>query len=282
MDTVRTVADLRRQVAAWRAGGGRVALVPTMGALHDGHLSLVRLGRRHADHVVATIFVNPAQFGPSEDLAAYPRDEAADAAMLAAEGCNLLYAPGAGTMYPPGFATEVRVGGGLTSVLCGAARPGHFDGVALVVAKYLIQAQADVAVFGEKDWQQLAVIRRLATDLDIPTEIVGGPIARAPDGLALSSRNRYLTETERAAAPTLFAALMAAAAAITQGAPIGESLSAARAQLSMAGFATVDYVDARDAETLEPVAIRDPARALRLFGAAWLGRARLIDNVPVG
>lgn len=282
MDTVRTVADLRRQVAAWRAGGGRVALVPTMGALHDGHLSLVRLGRRHADHVVATIFVNPAQFGPSEDLAAYPRDEAADAAMLAAEGCNLLYAPGAGTMYPPGFATEVRVGGGLTSVLCGAARPGHFDGVALVVAKYLIQAQADVAVFGEKDWQQLAVIRRLATDLDIPTEIVGGPIARAPDGLALSSRNRYLTETERAAAPTLFAALMAAAAAITQGAPIGESLSAARAQLSMAGFGTVDYVDARDAETLEPVAIRDPARALRLFGAAWLGRARLIDNVPVG
>lgn len=281
MDTVRTVADLRARVAVWRAGGLRVALVPTMGALHDGHLSLVRLGRRHADRIVATIFVNPTQFGPTEDLGAYPRDEDADAAMLAAEGCDLLYAPEVATMYPPGFATAIRVGGGLTDVLCGAARPGHFDGVALVVAKYLIQAQADVAVFGEKDWQQLALIRRLAADLDIPTEIVGGPIARAPDGIALSSRNRYLTDAERAAAPNLFAALMAAAAAITQGAPIDESLSTARAQLSLAGFGPVDYVEARDAQTLAPVSTRDPARAIRLFGAARLGRARLIDNVPV-
>jgi pantoate--beta-alanine ligase len=279
LDIVRTVADLRAGVAAWRRDGLSVGLAPTMGALHDGHLTLVTLARRHARRVVATIFVNPTQFGPSEDFAAYPRDEARDAAMLAGAGCDLLYAPGVAEMYPPGFATEVRVTG-LTDVLCGAARPGHFDGVAQVVAKYLNQAQADVAVFGEKDWQQLAVIRRLAADLDIPTRILGAPIARDPDGLALSSRNRYLTPAERAAAPALRAALLRAAAAIRDGAAIDAALAAARDAVLAAGFSRIDYLEARDGLTLAPMA-PDGQGTGRLFAAAFLGRARLIDNAPV-
>jgi pantoate--beta-alanine ligase len=280
METVRTVAALRGAVERWRGGGETVALVPTMGALHEGHLSLVRLGHRHATRVVATIFVNPTQFAPSEDLAAYPRDEAADAAMLAGASCDLLYAPGVAEMYPPGFATEVRVSG-LTDVLCGAARPGHFDGVAQVVTKYLNQAQADLAVFGEKDWQQLAVIRRLAADLDIPTRILGAPVARAPDGLALSSRNRYLTETERAVAPVLYKAITGAAAAIAAGDDAAAAVAQARDAIRAAGFASVDYVEAREAATLAPVDRHDPARPARVFAAARLGAARLIDNVPV-
>lgn len=277
MDTVRTVAALRARVAAWRAQGETVALTPTMGALHEGHVSLVRLGRERAGRVVATIFVNPTQFAAGEDLASYPRDEARDAAMLAAAGCDLLFAPDAGEMYPPGFATEVRVRG-LTDVLCGAARPGHFDGVAQVVTKLLNQAQADVAIFGEKDWQQLAVIRRLARDLDIPTAIIGAAILREADGLAMSSRNRYLTPPERAAAPALFAAITRAAARIAAGAPVSEAEAEAAAALVAAGFDVPDYVEARDAETL---AAFDPARPVRVFAAARLGRARLIDNVAV-
>lgn len=280
METIRTVAALRGAVERWRGGGETVALVPTMGALHEGHLSLVRLAHRHATRVVATIFVNPTQFAPSEDLAAYPRDEAADAAMLAGAGCDLLYAPGVAEMYPPGFATEVRVTG-LTDVLCGAARPGHFDGVAQVVTKYLNQAQADLAVFGEKDWQQLAVIRRLAADLDIPTRILGAPVARVADGLALSSRNRYLTETERAAAPALYTAISGAAAAIASGGDAAAAVAQARNAIRAAGFASVDYVEAREAATLAPVDRHDPARPARVFAAARLGAARLIDNVPV-
>lgn len=280
MNTVRSVAALRAQVARWHGEGHRVALVPTMGALHAGHLSLVRLGQRHADRVIATIFVNPTQFGAGEDFAAYPRDDAADAALLAAAGCDLLYAPEPAEMYPGGFATEVRVRG-LSEVLCGAARPGHFDGVAQVVIKYLNQAQADLAIFGEKDWQQLAIIRRLAADLDSPTAIIGGPIARSEDGLALSSRNRYLTENERTVAPALFATLTAAATAIARGTPIDDTLAAARGALATAGFGPIDYVEARDAATLDAVTRLDPARPARLFGAARLGRARLIDNVPV-
>jgi pantoate--beta-alanine ligase len=279
MDITRSVAGLRARVASWRAEGLTVGLTPTMGALHEGHLTLVALARRHADRVVATIFVNPTQFGPTEDFAAYPRDEGRDAAMLESAGCDLLYAPTVAEMYPPGFATEVRVSG-LTDVLCGAARPGHFDGVAQVVTKYLNQAQADVAVFGEKDWQQLAVIRRLAADLDIPTRILGAPVARDPDGLAMSSRNRYLTDAERAAAPALHAALRRAAGAIRDGGDVAAALGAARAAVLGAGFARIDYLEARDGSTLAPMA-PDGIATGRLFAAAFLGRARLIDNVPV-
>jgi pantoate--beta-alanine ligase len=281
MRTVRTVAELREAVHAWRAAGERVALTPTMGALHEGHLSLVALGKRHAARVVATIFVNPTQFGPSEDLAAYPREEARDAEMLAGAGCDLLFAPGVEEMYPPGFSTRVIVDG-LTDVLCGAARPGHFDGVAQVVTKYLNQAGADVAIFGEKDWQQLAVIRRLARDLDIATEIVGAPIVREADGLAMSSRNRYLSAEERAVAGHLNRILFAAAARIAGGADPAAETAAAREAILATGFAGVDYVEARDAASLALIATHDPARPARVFAAARLGRARLIDNVPVG
>ncbi|SDZ92994.1 pantoate--beta-alanine ligase [Rubrimonas cliftonensis] len=280
MDIVRTVAALRAAVSGWKAEGLRVALTPTMGALHAGHLSLVEIGLREADRVAATLFVNPTQFGAGEDLAAYPRDEAADAAMLAGAGCGLLYAPDAGEMYPPGFATQVRVTG-LTDVLCGAARPGHFDGVAQVVTKYLNQAQADVAIFGEKDWQQLAVIRRLAADLDIPTRILGAPIVREADGLAMSSRNRYLSAAERAAAPALCAAIRRAATRIAAGATPAEACGEAARALTEAGFPPPDYVEARDAASLAAIDGFDPARPARVFAAARLGRARLIDNVEI-
>jgi pantoate--beta-alanine ligase len=280
METVRTVAELRARVRAWRGEGARVGLVPTMGALHDGHLELVRLARTRADRVVATIFVNPAQFGPNEDLAAYPRDEAGDATMLEAAGCDLLFAPAVAEMYPEGFATRVRVEG-LTGCLCGPHRPGHFEGVALVVTKLLNQAQADVAVFGEKDWQQLVVIRRLVRDLDIPTGIIGAPTVREADGLAMSSRNRYLAPAERVVARQLNRVLYAAADRIARGAPAGAETAAAVEALMAAGFASVDYVECREAETLAAVEHFDPARPARVFAAARIGRARLIDNVPV-
>ena len=280
MRTVRTVAELRAAVRAWRGAGNTVALVPTMGALHEGHLSLVRLGRKTADRVVATIFVNPTQFGANEDLVAYPREEARDAAMLESVGCDLLFAPAAGEMYPPGFSTRVIVDG-LTAVLCGALRPGHFDGVAQVVTKLLNQAQADVAIFGEKDWQQLTVIRRLARDLDIATAILATPVMREPDGLAMSSRNRYLDAHEREVAGALNRILFRAADRIAAGADIAAEMDAARKGLIAAGFAAVDYVETRDAATLDSVGVLDPARPARVFAAARIGRARLIDNVPV-
>jgi len=280
MQTVRTVAALREAVAGLRGHGGGIGLVPTMGALHDGHLGLVRLAHHHARHIVATIFVNPTQFGPGEDLAAYPRGEARDAALLESEGVAVLFAPAVEEMYPPGFATSVRVAG-LSEPLCGATRPGHFDGVSQVVTKLLNQAQADIAVFGEKDWQQLAIIRRLARDLDIPTEIVGAPIARAPDGLAMSSRNRYLSTAERATAPALNRALTAAAHAIAGGADAADACADAAGKVIAAGFAHVDYLECREAASLAPITRHDPATPARVFGAAHLGRARLIDNVPV-
>jgi len=279
MHIVRTVTDLRAATAPWRQRAEAIALVPTMGALHDGHLSLVARARAEAARVVATIFVNPTQFGPAEDLAAYPRDEARDAAMLRAGGVDVLFAPPVAEMYPAGFATEVRVAG-LGDVLCGAARPGHFDGVAQVVAKLLNQAQADLAIFGEKDWQQLAIIRRMAADLDIPTRILGAPTTRAADGLALSSRNRYLSDAERAIAPVLNREITQAAAAIAAGEAPGAACEAARAAILAAGFRAADYVECRDAETLAAVTTPRPTRA-RIFAAAQLGRARLIDNVPV-
>ncbi|MEM8792591.1 MAG: pantoate--beta-alanine ligase [Pseudomonadota bacterium] len=280
MRTVRTVAEHRAQIADWRRGGERVCLVTTMGALHDGHLSLIAMGRRVADRVVATIFVNPTQFGANEDLSTYPRDEARDAGMLAEAGCDMLFAPPLEEMYPVDFSTKVQVDG-LTDRLCGAARPGHMDGVAQVVAKLLNQAGADYAIFGEKDWQQLAVIRRMARDLDIPTEILGGPTLREPDGLAMSSRNRYLDDGQRRVAAHLNRVLFSTADRIAKGFPVAEECAAAAKTLLSAGFEKVDYIEARDGESLDMVRQFDPVRPGRIFGAAHLGRARLIDNVPI-
>ena len=277
---VRTVAALRAQVRDWRAAGLRVALVPTMGFLHDGHLSLVRLGKARAERAVASIFVNPTQFAPTEDFAAYPRNEARDAALLASAGCDLIYAPSGEEMYPTGFATTVTVAE-VSAPMEGVARPTHFAGVATVVAKLLAQCLPDVAIFGEKDFKQLKVIQRLARDLDLPVEILGAAIVREDDGLALSSRNVYLTEAELKTAPCLNAALRKAAKALKAGAPVGEVEAEGRAALERAGFGPVDYFDVRHADSLArlgPGPVNAPAR---IFTAARLGKARLIDNVPV-
>jgi pantoate--beta-alanine ligase len=276
---VRTVPDLRARVAAWRKMGDTIGLVPTMGALHAGHMALVRAARSGCDRVVVTLFVNPTQFGPSEDYTAYPRDEARDATLVAGTGAHLLFAPTVETMYPDDAATTVTVAR-LTEGLCGDHRPGHFAGVATVVTKLLVQAAPDRAYFGEKDYQQLQVIRRLATDLFLPVEIVGVPTVREIDGLALSSRNAYLTPVERMIAPALHATLAAAAARLADGVRrTGEEIVWATAELRRAGFARIDYVDVRDAATLERVEV--VARPARAFAAAWLGRTRLIDNVAV-
>lgn len=277
MDTVREVAPLRAKIREWRAAGDRVALVPTMGALHAGHLSLVGIGQRRAHRVVASIFVNPRQFGANEDLDRYPRQEAQDAAMLQQAGCDLLFLPPPRAIYPEGFSTNVSVGG-LDTPMEGASRPGHFDGVATVVTKLLLMAFPDIAIFGEKDWQQLAIIRRLSTDLNIPVEIVGAPILRDPDGLAMSSRNAYLDPQQRAVAAALPRTLRAAAQAIAQGAQVEETLAAARAAISSAGF-KVDYLTMADGQTLQSLGASQPGA--RLFVAAKLGKTRLIDNMPV-
>jgi pantoate--beta-alanine ligase len=278
VQTIRNVADLRAAVAVLRTDGGEVALVPTMGALHDGHLALVEAGRRRGCQVVVSIFVNPTQFGPNEDLAAYPRREAADSALLEQAGVAILWAPDVAAMYPPGFATSISVGG-VSERWDGAARPGHFAGVATVVTKLLLQAGPDIALFGEKDFQQLAVIRRMVADLDIPVEIVGVPIQRDDDGLALSSRNAYLSPEERITARTLPRALGEAVSAIERGADVAASLEIARRKLAEAGFDPIDYIALCDAETLEPIDQAD--RPARLLAAAKLGRTRLIDNLPV-
>ncbi len=279
LPTARTVAALRAVVAEWRRQGRRVALVPTMGALHAGHLSLVRLALERAERVVASVFVNPAQFGPNEDFASYPRGEADDAARLRETGAHLMFAPAVEEMYPPGFATTVSVAG-VSEGLCGAHRPGHFEGVATVVTKLLLQALPDMAVFGEKDYQQLMVIRRLTRDLDIPVEIVGGATVREADGLALSSRNAYLSPEERRIAPALYRALAETAAALAAGEEAPLLLARAREAVLAAGFRDVEYLELRDAETLAP--LDRAARPARLLAAARLGRTRLIDNVPVG
>lgn len=280
LPVVRTKVDLRARVASWRAAGERVALVPTMGALHEGHLSLVGIGRQKADRVVATLFVNPTQFSPAEDFDAYPRNEGRDADLLSAAGCDLLYAPGPDEMYPAGFATSVAVAH-VSEGMEGAARPHHFGGVATVVTKLLTQAGPDVAIFGEKDYQQLQVIRRLARDLDLPVEIVGGPTVRADDGLALSSRNAYLSPEQRAIAPALNRALRACADAVSKGSSVEAAEAAAIESVLAAGFDSVDYLEVRSAEYLErlgPGPIDTPARVLT---AARLGRTRLLDNVAI-
>ncbi len=279
-DLVRTVADLRARLAPWRAAGETIALVPTMGALHEGHLSLVRRARELASRVCVTLFVNPTQFGPSEDFGVYPRDEDGDRAQLAAEGAHLLFAPGLDEMYPEDHVTRVTVPG-IGDVLEGEFRPGFFTGVATIVTKLLLQALPDVAVFGEKDYQQLQVIRRLAADLDIPVRIDGAPTVREPDGLALSSRNAYLTPEERAAAPALFNTLTTVAKRAADGENLAGLAVWGNFQLKGVGFSEVDYVTVRDAETLEPWPGHASGRPGRVLGAAKLGRARLIDNVPV-
>ena len=279
MQIIRDIATLHRAVSALKQGGKSVALVPTMGALHAGHLSLVRMARRVADHVVVSIFVNPTQFGPNEDFAAYPRDEARDAALLVEEQTALLWAPDVAVMYPEGHGTRIEVAE-LGADYCGAARPGHFDGVATVVAKLFNQIRPDMAIFGEKDWQQLAIIRRMARDLDFSLDILGAPIARDTDGLALSSRNAYLTDEQRIAAAAFPRALKAAAEAIAGGSDVGGALFEAEAAILAGGFDSVDYVALADANSLERLTqLRQPAR---LLAAARIGRTRLIDNWPVG
>lgn len=274
----RTVADLRTQVASWRREGLRVGFVPTMGSLHEGHLSLVRLARTKADRVVASVFVNPTQFGPNEDFDAYPRDEARDATLLAEAGCDLLFAPAVAEMYPPGASTTVTVAG-VSEPLDGQARPGHFAGVANVVTKLLNQCAPDVAVFGQKDFQQLQVIRRLVCDLDIATEIVGAPTVRAEDGLALSSRNAYLTAAERPVAARLNRVLGEALEKLRAGAPVEAVEAAAVADLLAAGFRKVDYVEARVPDTLARLGPGPASGPIRVLAAAHIGRTRLIDNL---
>lgn len=278
LPVVRTVADLRAQVAAWRSDGQRIGFTPTMGALHEGHLSLVRLARTKVDRVVASIFVNPTQFGPNEDFDLYPRDEDRDAALLSGAGCHVLYAPTVAEMYPSGASTTVTVTG-VSEPLEGQARPGHFAGVATVVTKLLNQCAPDVAVFGEKDFQQLQVIRRLVRDLDLPVEIVGGPTARAEDGLALSSRNAYLSAAERAVAPTLSRALREALEKLRAGEPVEATEHAAVAALLAAGFSKVDYVETRVPQTLARLGPESVSGPVRILAAARLGRTRLIDNM---
>ena len=280
MQTVHAIAELRARVAAWKRAGERVAFVPTMGNLHRGHIHLVERARALAPRTVASIFVNPTQFGPSEDFAAYPRTLAEDSRQLEDAGLDLLFAPSVAEMYPRPLEemTAVTVPE-LSGILCGASRPTHFRGVATVVGKLFNMAQPDVALFGEKDWQQLMVIRRLVADLDFPVEIVGVPTVREPDGLALSSRNGYLTAEERAIAPVLYATLTATAERLRAGERDCDRLASdAKARLAAAGFRP-DYFEIRRAHDLQPPGEGDTE--LRILAAAWLGRARLIDNLAV-
>jgi len=284
VQTISRLDDLREAVGVLKTGGKTLALVPTMGALHAGHMALVREARARADHVAVSIFVNPRQFSPAEDLATYPRPLEADRALLEAEGADLLWMPTPEVMYPAGYATNVTVSG-LDTVLCGAARPGHFDGVATVVSKLFNQVRPDLALFGEKDWQQLTILRRMARDLDLThpsaDRILGVPTVREPDGLAMSSRNQYLSPEERTQAAGLNRAMRAAAARIAAGEPVAAALADLKAEVLASGFRAVDYADLRDAATLEDMATFDGHPA-RLLVAAHIGRARLIDNVAVG
>ena len=279
MIVVRNLTDLRDRLGDWRAQGLTIGLVPTMGALHAGHLSLIDILRQRTDRVVVSIFLNPKQFDSEDDLERYPRDLDSDVAQLAGQGTDLVYAPGVEEMYPEGFATTVSVAG-LTDSLEGAHRQGHFTGVATVVAKLLIQCQPDAALFGEKDYQQLAVLSRLVADLDLPVEIVPGPIVREADGLALSSRNAYLSAEERQIAPKLYETPTDLAGRAEAGEALADLEAEGAATLLAAGFDHVDYLEFRDADSLEPVATLN--QPTRLLAVARLGETRLLDNLPVG
>ena len=278
MQIVRHMNALGGALAEWRRAGRTIALVPTMGALHAGHLALVAEAKARAERVVATIFVNPLQFGANEDLDAYPRQEAADVAILKAGGCDLLWLPTAAELYPAGFATTVRVSG-VSERWDGPARPGHFDGVATVVAKLFGAVRPDLAIFGEKDFQQLAVIRRMSADLGLGVAVIGAATVRDKDGLALSSRNAYLSADERRRALVLPQALEQACEAVLNGMPVAAVLAEAKQQLTAAGFGSIDYVALVDAATLEPSDV--PSGEMRLIAAARIGTTRLIDNVSV-
>jgi pantoate--beta-alanine ligase len=278
LQIIHRVAALRDRLKLLRRDGAQIALVPTMGALHAGHMALIKAAKQQAEHVVVSIFVNPRQFGPKEDFSSYPRPAEADSALLAAAKVDLIWMPTVEEMYPAGYATNVSVAG-LGSGLCGAKRPGHFDGVATVVAKLFNQVRPDFALFGEKDWQQLAIIRQMTADLDIGVDVIGVPIVRERDDLALSSRNAYLTKSERKAAAKLPAALKTAIVALESGAPVAIALESVKAQLAAAGFNPPDYVTLAGADDLKPMKKLD--RPARLFVAARLGKARLIDNMAV-
>ena len=280
MGVARTVSALRARVDAWRADGLTVAFVPTMGALHDGHLSLITHGAALADKVIASIFVNPTQFAPHEDLATYPREEVRDLDLLQGAGCHLAFIPPAEEMYPPGFQTAVAVKE-ISQGLCGGSRPHFFGGVATVVCKLLNQCRPDFAVFGEKDFQQLLVIRRMVRDLDMDVEIIGAPIIREEDGLAMSSRNVYLTDDERAVAGGLNKALAAMAAALEDGETVEAVLKSGRADLERRGFENIDYLEIRNADDLSEPEDGPATVPLRILAAAMVGKTRLIDNWPV-
>ena len=275
---VRTLDDLRAATQGWRRAGETIGVVPTMGALHDGHLSLVAAAKARCDRVIVTIFVNPKQFNNPEDLANYPRTELEDAAKLARFSVDALYVPDADQIYPAHFATTVSVAG-LTDVMEGAHRPGHFDGVATVVTKLFLQTSADHAFFGEKDFQQLQVVRRMAADLDIPITVHGCPTIREIDGLAMASRNLLLSDRARTIAPRLHEEMETIAAGIAEGQPFATLQAAAIARLELAGFTQVDYLEIRANDDLSLLDI--PNRPARLFAAAWLAGVRLIDNIAI-
>jgi len=278
MELIHTISSLREAIRAERQLGKRIALVPTMGALHEGHISLVSEAQKRADVVVVSIFVNPTQFGPNEDFSKYPRTLEADCELLRGVGVSIAYAPTPEEMYGQGAITRVIVPG-ISATLCGAFRPGHFDGVATVVTKLFMQAMPDVAVFGEKDYQQLTIIRQFTRDLDIPLEIIGSATLREADGLAMSSRNRYLSAEQRAAAPQLYKILNEVAAKVKGGGDAARVLDDAKAKLLAAGFTKIDYVEMCDSVTLAPVStLKSPAR---LLAAAFIGTTRLIDNIEV-
>jgi pantoate--beta-alanine ligase len=282
VQTVSQLDPLRHAVGALKTAGP-LALVPTMGALHDGHLTLVREAKRHAAHVAVSIFVNPRQFGAEEDLDKYPRQLAADSALLEDAGVSLLWLPAASVMYPPGYATNISVSG-VSDGLCGTVRPGHFDGVATVVCKLFNQVRPDLALFGEKDWQQLAVIRKMARDLDLtlphPEAIIGVPTVRERDGVARSSRNVYLSHQDRSRAAVLPAAIHEAIARVRSGTAIADALATLESRLLAGGFSAIDYAEVCDADSLVPLAALG-ARPARLLVAAWIGQTRLIDNMAV-
>jgi pantoate--beta-alanine ligase len=277
-DSIGAYAQLQQMLHEWQVTRQTVAFIPTMGALHAGHLALVREAKHHASKIVASIFVNPTQFGPKEDFARYPRALEEDIRLLAGEGVDLVWAPSVEEMYPPGFATSIHIAG-ISDVLCGAQRPGHFDGVATVVAKLFLQIRPDVALFGEKDYQQLCLIKRLASDLNMDIKIVGVPTMRERDGLAMSSRNRYLAEEERKIAPKLHAILQQTATHIQNGGLVADMLGLAAKEILAAGFTRLDYLDLRAEDTLAPLAAYSKPTPARLLVAAWLGNTRLIDNV---